>query len=343
MLARAVRDEMQQLARAQLLADVVRLDPGQTHTAPCLLIDAVACLDRDPRGPAILEAAERGDLAAARQLLAQLAARADLPPSLNHHLALFYHRAAVHLEACEQTAAAEPYWRLAWRGWLRLLALSPPAAGGEYPLLVHLLAGHRRRITALLARNLVEPARVHWSIVADLAEAAGAIDPNLAETLTVATARYREELATEYLVATTEAMRYGSVAEGWRADYETGLAGLVRFLALDGNNVRLLTALVETCNAYFHDCYVNEDSRRLWDGVERYTPFAQQLALLADQKQVELTARAAVAEFYKFRGFVASERDRKLALFHEALSFNPRNQNVRELLRQAEELKEAGR
>jgi len=340
---RAAVDEMKQLARAQLLADVIRLDPGQALTAPRLLVDAVACLDRDPRGPAIIAAAERGDLAAARQALANLAGRADLPPSLAHHLALVYHRAAVSLEEHEQTAAAEPYWRLAWRCWLRLLASSAPIEGGDHPLPLYLLAGHRRRVNALLARDQVEPARMHWALVADLPEAARAIDPALTETLTAATNRFREELATEYLVATREAMRYGPVAEGWRADYAKGLAGLVRFLGLDRGNVRLLTALVETCNDYFHDCYVNEDTHRLWEGVERYTPFAQQLALVADQRQADLTARAAVAEFYKFRGFVAPERERKLALFREALAFNPRNENVRELLQQAEELKEARR
>jgi hypothetical protein len=107
--------------------------------------------------------------------------------------------------------------------------------------------------------------------------------------------------------------------------------------------VRLLTALLEMCNDYFHDCYVNEDSRRLWEGVERYTPFALQLAVLADRREADLTARAALAEFYKFRGFVAPERERKRSLFREALAFDPRNGNVRELLEQVDDPKEARR
>ena len=58
--------------------------------------------------------------------------------------------------------------------------------------------------------------------------------------------------------------------------------------------------------------------------------------MLADRREADLTARAALAEFYKFRGFVAPERERKRTLFREALAFDPRNENVRELLAQAE-------
>ena len=43
-------------------------------------------------------------------------------------------------------------------------------------------------------------------------------------------------------------------------------------------------------------------------------------------------ARAAVADFYKFRGFVAGDHSRKVALYREALRFNPSNGNVRDLL-----------
>src|SRR5205823_14828228 len=163
----------------------------------------------------------------------------------------------------------------------------------------------------------------HWSLVQELPETARAIDADLAETLGRLTARFREELATEYLVATREAMRYGNIPEGWQADYDKGLAGLTRLLSLDKGNVRLLTALVETCNDYFHDCYVNEDSRRLWDGVERYTPFALHLATLAERCEADLTARAALAEFYTFRGFVSPERERKRTLFQEAPACDP--------------------
>ena len=40
----------------------------------------------------------------------------------------------------------------------------------------------------------------------------------------------------------------------------------------------------------------------------------------------------AVADFYKFRGLLAPARDRKVALYREALRFNPTNQNVRDIL-----------
>jgi hypothetical protein len=342
-VVRAALPDLERLARAQHLADVIRLDPGQPAVAPRLLADFVACLDAHPAGPVVLTAAEGGDLSAARRSLAELAGRPDLPPSLAHHLALVYHRAALFFEEGERCDDAGSCWRPAWRCWLRVLACDARPVGGDHPLLAHLIGIHRRRVNALLARDQVEPARRHWALVQDLPEAARPIDGGLADALTVTAARFREELATEYLVATREAMRYGQIPEGWRADYDRGLAGLVRFLSLDKGNVRLLTALVETCNDFFHDCYVNEDPRQLWDGVERYTPFALQLALLSDKQKADLTARAALAEFYKFRGFVAPERERKLALFREALAFDPRNANVRELLEQTEQAKEVKR
>jgi len=342
-LVRAALPDLNRLARAQLLAEVIRLDPEQPAVAPRLLVDAVACLDADPGGAAVFGAAERGDLPAARDALAAVAGRLDVAPSLAHHLALVYHRAAVFFEERERTDAAEPYWRLAWRCWLRLLGSSAGAVSGDHPLLAHLLGIHRRRVTALMARDQVEPARRHWALVQELPETARPIGAALAGALAEPAARFREELATEYLVATREAMRYGTIPEGWRADYEKGLAGLVRLLSLDRGNVRLLTALVETCNEYFHDCYVNEDARRLWEGVERYTSFALQLAVLADRREADLTARAALAEFYKYRGFVSSDRERKRALFREALAFDPRNENVRELLEQVDNPKEARR
>ena len=110
----------------------------------------------------------------------------------------------------------------------------------------------------------------------------------------------------------------------------------MRLLSLDKGNVRLLTALVETCNDYFHDCYDNEDASRLLRAVECHTPHAQKLALLADRRQADLAARAALADFYKFRGFVAGDRARAAALYREALRFNPGNDNVRNLLAELE-------
>jgi hypothetical protein len=173
--------------------------------------------------------------------------------------------------------------------------------------------------------------------VRSLPALASRLDQRLAETLREMTERFAEELATEYLTATRDAMRYGTIPEGYRADYEKGLTGLARLLELDSENTRLLCAVVETCNDWFHDCYNNDAGRALVEGVERYTPYALKLALLVDQDEGDLTARAALADFYKFRGFVASQRERKAALFREALKFDPRNANARELLGQVEE------
>jgi hypothetical protein len=82
---------------------------------------------------------------------------------------------------------------------------------------------------------------------------------------------------------------------------------------LDHDNVRLLTALAEVCTDWFLDCYNNEDPQTLWEQVNRYTPFALHLARLAEDRAADLTARAALAEFFKYRGFVASGRAAKLA------------------------------
>ena len=43
-------------------------------------------------------------------------------------------------------------------------------------------------------------------------------------------------------------------------------------------------------------------------------------------------ARAALAEFYKFRGFITRDREQKKNLYRDALRFNPSNENVRNLL-----------
>jgi hypothetical protein len=332
-LVKTALPDVERLARVQSLAEVVRLHPEQPANPPPLLVGFLDCLEARTDGSAIVAAAERGELAVAREALAAVAER-DPAPALAHHLALVYHRAARFLEERDRDSDAEPYRRLAWRCWLRMLVSLEPKVSIDHPLLQHLLAIHRQRINALLVRDQAEPARRHWALVQQLPEQARLLDDSLAGVLTELAARFRDELATEYLVATREAMRYGEIAAGWRADYDRGLAGLVRLLSLDHDNVRLLTAVVETCNECFHDCYVNEDSHRLWQGVERYTPFALRLALLADRRQADLTARAALAEFYKFRGFVAPERERKLALFSEALAFDPRNENVRDLLEQ---------
>src|SRR5262249_37567333 len=70
--------------------------------------------------------------------------------------------------------------------------------------------------------------------------------------------------------------------------------------------------------------------------VERFTPFALQLARLVEERPGDLAARAALADFYKFRGFVSRDREQKAALYREALGFNPANENVRDLLAELE-------
>jgi hypothetical protein len=135
-------------------------------------------------------------------------------------------------------------------------------------------------------------------------------------------------------------MAHGAAPEGWRADYEQGLARLRRLLSLDRDNRRLLTALVEVCGDWFLDLYDTQDFSRLRTEVERYTPLALQLARAAGKADEswpgELAARAALSEFFKFRGFVADDWDRKRALYREALELNPANDNVRNLLAELE-------
>jgi hypothetical protein len=156
--------------------------------------------------------------------------------------------------------------------------------------------------------------------------------PALAPELAERVARFRDELATEYLVLTREAMRYGAIPEGWRADYDKGLGHLRRFLSLDRDNARLLTALVETCAEWFLDLYHTGNPPALREQVERYTPFALQLARLTEQRPGDLPARHALSEFCKFRAFVAADRAHKVALYREALRLNANNANARDLL-----------
>jgi hypothetical protein len=293
---------------------------------------------------ALIDAATRGDRAAVRSGIAALADRPDLPPRLAQHLALIEQRAAQALEERDQFAAAEPCWRGAWRFWARFLAApeTPPGADAgqvRAAVLDHLLRVHRGRVADLLARNALEDARRHWTLVRELPGLAARADEALGRDLTERVARFREDLATEYLVATREAMRYGTIPEGWRADYDKGLSLLRRLLSLEGDDARLLTALVEICDEWFLDLYNSEDRPRMTEQVDRYTPFATQLARLAAERPGDLAARAALADFYKFRGFTARDRSHKVELYREALRFDPANENVRGLLK---DLGEAG-
>ena len=87
-------------------------------------------------------------------------------------------------------------------------------------------------------------------------------------------------------------MRYGAISDGWRADYEKGLSHLRRLLSLDRDNVRLLTALVETCGDWFLDLYNTGDSSRLASQVERFLPFALQLNRLTQTNGADLAVRS---------------------------------------------------
>jgi hypothetical protein len=321
--------ELERRAHAQALANAARPDDAAPAAPAALLADAVDLLAARPDGPSLLEAAGRGDRAAVRNGLAALADQPDLPPRLAHHLALLEMRSALSLEEGGRAGDAEPHWQCAWGFWLRLLAADEPARDA---VLDHLLAGRRRRVADLLARDAVDEARRCWALVQDLPAAAGRLDEAFGRGLADRVARFRDDLATEYLLATREAMRYGAVPEGFHADYDKGLAGLRRLLSLDRDNPRLLTALVEVCGEFFLDLYNAGDPRRLAEQVERYTPFATQLARLAEGRPGDLAARAALADFYKFRGFVSPDRGRKAELYREALRFDPGNDNVRQLL-----------
>src|SRR5439155_24437787 len=125
---------------------------------------------------------------------------------------------------------------------------------------------HRGRINELLGRDAFDRARFYWEQVQGLPALAsgvalaprgtpGADATGLAQELADRVAHFRDDLATEYLVTTREAMRFGDIAEGLRADYESGLSLLRCLLSLDGQNERLLTALVETCAEWFLDLY----------------------------------------------------------------------------------------
>jgi hypothetical protein len=208
-------------------------------------------------------------------------------------------------------------------------------------LLDDLLGQHRRRLNDLLARNAIDSARRYWNLIQGMPAVATKTGEALGRDLSERVARFRDELATDYLLTTREAMRYGAIPQGLHADFEKGLGYLRRLLSLDRDNVRLLTALVELCNEWFLDLYNLGPSSGLGEQVERFTPFALQLARLVEDKPGDLAARAQLADFYKFRGFVSRDREQKMALYRDALRYNPGNDNVRKLLGDLENPAEA--
>jgi tetratricopeptide (TPR) repeat protein len=333
--ARAALGELQRLASLHQLAEVVRLAPGQPAVEPRLLADLCDALQDHPSGCAVLDAARRCDLRSAREALTALAQSADLSPRLAHHLALVFTRAALFLDEQGGAEAAALCWRSAWQCWLR--HLGQPASApltADHPLLAYLFGRHRRSIAQWLARDEVSEAQRFWGLLLSLPEQARAQGEALGSAVDAAVVRFREDLATEHLVAAREALRSGSVPEGYRADYEKGLSVLGRILGLERDNVRLLTALVEICDDWFQDLYTNEEARVLWEGVERYTPLAVRLAQAVAARPSELAARAALSRFFMVRGFVSPEREQKLTLYREALEFDPSNDNARALLQQ---------
>lgn len=330
-LVREAVPELEHCAHAQTLAAAMQTEGEIAALAAGILADAVAALTEMPDGSAVLDALDAGDLATTRLHLEALSERPDLSPRLAHHLALLMQRAAIASDERGDGANAELYWRRAWLCWLRFLA-GPTTTEDRRILLDYLLEQHRHRINELLARNAVDAARRHWNLIRDSPPRAAQIEEILGRDLGDRVERFREELATEYLLTTREAMRFGAVPEGWRADYEKGLTYLRRLLSLDRDNPRLLVALVEICNDWFLDLYHQNDAATLRGQLERFTPFALQLARRIEERPGDLPARVALSDFWKFRGFLGSDREQKILLYREALRFNPANNNVRDLL-----------
>jgi hypothetical protein len=323
--------ELERRVRAANLAAVVEPASIPTALAAGVLVDVVEALSALPDGAAIGDALIRGDLPAVRARLDALSEQPDVSPRLAHHLALLMQRSARSYEESENPENAVSYWRRSWLGWLHFFALAPHAEARRI-VLDFLLEQHRHRINDLLARNAVDAARKYGNLVRELPVWASRVEEGLGRDLVERIERFREELATEYLLTTREAMRFGSVPEGWRADYEKGLGYLRRLLSLDRDNPRLLAALIEICNDWFLDLYHLGDPATLREQVHRFTPFALQLARRIGAHPGDLSARASLADFWKFRGFLAADREQKTALYGEALRFNPANNNVRDLL-----------
>ncbi len=315
-------------APAQALAAAVYSD-GERPPAAGVLVDAVDALATLPDGAAALDALTKGDRESARARIDALSEQPDLPPRLAHHLALLMQRAADALDQREEIESAEPYWRRSWLCWLRFLGTAKEEERSV--ALDFLLAGHRHRVNDLLARNAVDAARGHWNLVCELPARAAQVEEGLGHDLAERIEHFREELATEYLVTTREAMRFGAVPEGWRADYEKGLGYLRRLLSLDRDNPRLLAALLEICNDWFLDLYHLGAAATLRVQVERFAPFALQLARALTN--VPATCRAARRCRISGSSAVSSSPTaQKAALYREALRFNPANNNVHDLL-----------
>jgi tetratricopeptide (TPR) repeat protein len=322
--------ELERFARAQALAHGWH-EGANPPVGAEQLVDAVDLLLTIPAGDKLLTAAAANDKAALRSAADELLNAPDLPGRLTHHLALLELRAAESLESEGQVTESTASYRRSWAWWLRFLA-DGSAPESSALLLEKLLGAHRQRINTALGRGSMDAARGHWEIVVELPGRCARFGPGLADDCRARVARFRDELATDFLLATREAMRQAPAAHGFRADYESGLTGLRRLLSLDRDNVRLLTALIEMTDDWLLDLYNSGSHNALIDQVERFTPFALQLGRLIENRPADLSARAALAGFTKFRGFVAVQPARKAELYREALRLNPADENVRELL-----------
>jgi hypothetical protein len=330
--------ELERQAQAEALAAACCWTAPQAPVLPDVLAGAVALLRREPLGQAVMNHALHGDVPAAREAFHCLADQRELPATLAHHLAVIYSRAAFAAEEGGQGELAGQCWRRAWQCWLRVLVSAGAAVGPvrRQDFMSRLLDVHRTYLLDLLFRDEVGAARRHWEAVDHLTALARELAPGLAGEVAECLARFREDVAAACLTAAREVLRNGEAPAGWRAAYEKGLAQLRRLLSLDHDNIRLLTALIDICGDWFFDCYNNEEPRKLWELVDRFTPFALKLARLIEPRPGELAARLALAEFYKYRGFLAPDRASKKALYREAVRFNPENENVRRLLAELE-------
>lgn len=326
----AAAPTLERLALAGAVLRMIPAPPDAPKTPPAALLDLVTLLGELPEGVAVLAVLQADNRKELRPALQALLEVKDLPDRLAHHLAIWTYRIATGLEDHAPADAVEPWWKLCWRAWLRHLVKWAPDE--RAPLIDHLLARHRQILTDRLARAQMEPARKVWTVVSELSALGEKVSPALKGELTARVDAFRDDLASEYLVQTRDAMRSGAVREGFAGDYDKGLSYLRRLLSLDRENVRLLTALVEICHEWFLDFFNAGDPPGLAEQLERFTPFAMQLARLIAGKPEEHAPRAALSDFWKFRGFMARDRDEKRRLFEEALEFNPANENARSLL-----------
>lgn len=321
---------LERLSQASAILNMIPTPPDSPRTPAAALLDLVTLLGSLPEGQTVLNVClnnQRKELRPALQTLLELP---DLPDRLAHHLALWTWRIAVGLEDYAPSDPVDVWWKLCWLAWLR--HLRPWAAEERAPLLDHLLARHRQTLTDRLSRAQMEPARKIWGVVVDLPNLAEKINPAMKAELIERVNAFRDDLASEYLVQTREMMRTGTIPEGFQADYDRGLSNLRRLLSLDRENIRLLTALVEICQEWFLDFYKAGDRAGLIEQIERFTPFGMQLARLIEGKPEEHTPRVALAEFWKFRGYVTADPDERRRLYQQALEFDPSNENVRDLL-----------